>query len=105
METRQLHEIPVHILQEFIVILRANQNFEGEGKVREYQILKIDNLATIIYDNGKVCFIAQFVKDKDDNWFFQKTISIRETLNGVSTKKVMKELGLTVPEENNKTDK
>lgn len=79
-ELRYLHEMPIHILQEFIFILRSNDKFIGEGKIDKYFISKTEQLATLIYDNGKVSYTANFVKDEDGNWFFNDRMSIRESL-------------------------
>lgn len=92
-EIRELYEIPVHILQEFIIILRANQDFVGKGKIRDYYLIKDESSATIMYDNNKVCFICNFAKDDKDNWFFLKNISIRDTLKFSITEEIIKEFG------------
>lgn len=79
-EVRAVHEIPVHILQEFIIILRTNEKFIGQGKVQDYYIVKDETTAAIIYDNGQVSYIANFVKDKLGNWFFNSRVTVRDSL-------------------------
>ena len=81
-EVRLINEVPIHILQEFIIILRTNEDFIGEGKVKDYYILKNEKFATILYDDEKVAFIANFVKDKNNNWFFVDRIAVRDSLKG-----------------------
>lgn len=88
-EVRRVHEIPVHILQEFIIILRTNEDFIGEGKVRDYYIIKNEKFATILYDDDKIAFIANFVKDDMNNWFFVDKIAIRDSLKGYINPKIV----------------
>ena len=86
-ETRPIYQVPVQILQDFISILRANERFSGEGKVDDFYIVKNEKLASIIYDNGKVSFVANFVKDKEGNWFFIERMAIRDSLKGLVAEK------------------
>lgn len=86
---RYIHEIPLHILQEFIVLIRTNEKFTGEGKVGDYYINKTDRLATIIYDNEKVSYTANFTKDEEGNWFFNDKMTVRESLKKNAKKKVI----------------
>lgn len=90
-EVKSVHEIPVQILQEFIVILRTNEKFIGEGKVENYYLIKNETHAAIIYDNGDVSYIANFTKDKLGNWFFNSKISVRDSLKGQIKGEIVKE--------------
>lgn len=90
-EVKSVHEIPVQILQEFIVILRTNEKFIGEGRVENYYLIKNENHAAIIYDNGDVSYIANFTKDKLGNWFFNSKISVRDSLKGQIKGEIVKE--------------
>lgn len=108
-EVRRIHEVPLHILQEFIIILRTNEDFVGEGKVRDYYIMKNEKFATILYDDNKVAFIANFVKDDMKNWFFVDKIAIRDSLKGYIDPNVVaqyapKELDEEVTEPKEKQD-
>lgn len=89
-EVKAIHEIPIQILQEFIVILRTNEKFIGEGKVENYYVMKNENHASIIYDNNDVSYIANFTKDKLGNWFFNSKISVRDSLKGQIKEDVLK---------------
>lgn len=90
-EIRAVHEIPVHIIQEFVVILRTNEKFVGEGKIKDYYLLKDEKTATIIYDNGTVSYVANFTKDPLDNWFFSSRIVVRDSLKDHISKDVIKQ--------------
>lgn len=86
---RLIHEIPLHILQEFIVLIRTNEKFIGDGKVGEYYINKSERLATIIYDNEKISYTANFTKDEEGNWFFNDKMTVRESLKKSVKKRVI----------------
>lgn len=101
-ETKMIHEIPIHILQEFIVILRTNEKFIGEGKVENYYVLKNETHAAIIYDNSDISYIANFTKDKHGNWFFNSKISVRDSLKGQIKADVLKKY---FPETKNSEEK
>lgn len=95
-EAREIHEFPIHILQEMISILLINKDdFEGEGKINDYYLLKKGKFATVIYDNDKISYVANFVEDKDKNWFFVRNIIIDQSLTSKITdkdKELFKEL-------------
>lgn len=85
-EAREVHEFPIHILQEMISILLINKDdFNGEGKVNDYYLLKKGKFATVIYDNSKVSYVANFVEDKDGNWFFVRDIIVDQSLTSMIT--------------------
>lgn len=90
-EVKSVHEIPIQILQEFIVILRTNEKFIGEGKVENYYLIKNESHAAIIFDNGEVSYIANFTKDKLGNWFFNSKVSVRDSLKGQIKSDIVKE--------------
>lgn len=87
-EIRSVYQIPIHILQEFITVLRTNLKFTGEGQIGDYYLIKDDKFATILYDNDKVSFIANLVKDNEDNWFFIDKVAIRDSLKGYIEEKI-----------------
>ena len=85
-ETREIFEFPINILQEMISVLLVNKDdFEGEGKINDYFLLKKDNFATVIYDDTKVSYIANFVGDKENNWFFVGDIIVDQSLTSKIT--------------------
>ena len=85
-EAREVHEFPIHILQEMISILLINKDdFNGEGKINDYYLLKKGKFATVIYDNSKVSYVANFVEDKDGNWFFVRDIIVDQSLTSMIT--------------------
>lgn len=85
-EAREVHEFPIHILQEMISVLLINKDdFDGEGKINDYYLLKKGKFATVIYDNSKVSYVANFVADKDDNWFFVRDIIVDQSLTSMIT--------------------
>lgn len=86
---RYIHEMPIHILQEFIIIIRSNEKFIGEGKVEDYFIKKTEKHAVIIYDNGKISYTVNFTRDDDGNWFFNDKATVRESLKMQSKKEVV----------------
>ena len=102
-EVRSIHEIPINILQEFIVILRANEDFVGEGKIKDFYISKNEKLASIVYDDGKVTFIANFVKDKLNNWFFVDKVAVRESLKGSISPEILAKYNEETEEESEST--
>ena len=104
-EAREVHEFPIHILQEMISILLINKDdFEGEGKINDYYLLKKGKFATVIYDNDKISYVANFVADKEENWFFVRDIIIDQSLTSKITDKD-KELFKELFEELEKRDK
>ena len=104
-EAREVHEFPIHILQEMISILLINKDdFEGEGKINDYYLLKKGKFATVIYDNDKISYVANFVEDKEQNWFFVRDIIIDQSLTSKITDKD-KELFKELFEELEKKDK
>lgn len=85
-EAREVHEFPIHILQEMISVLLINKDdFEGEGKINDYYLLKKGKFATVIYDNDKVSYVANFVEGKDGNWFFVRDIIVDQSLTSKIT--------------------
>lgn len=87
-ESREIHEFPIDILQEMISVLLINKDdFNGEGKVNNYYLLKKGNFATVIYDDTKVSYIANFVGDKEGNWFFVRDIIVDQSLTSRITDK------------------
>lgn len=98
-EIRAVHEIPVHILQEFIILLRTNEMFVGEGKVKDYYLVKDEKTASVIYDNGTVSYVANFTKDQLDNWFFSSKVVVRDSLKEHISKEVIKKYALDLDQQ------
>lgn len=89
-ENREINEMPIQILQQLISVLLVNQNEENiEGQVDEYYLNKKGDFATVIYDNQKVSYIANFVKDKIGNWFFVNTITVGASLKSTITEEAV----------------
>lgn len=93
-ELRDIHEMPIQILQQFISVLLVNQHEEKiEGRVGEYYLNKNGSYATVIYDDDKVSYVANFVKDKIGNWFFTNQISISQSFKSTITEEMVEEYG------------
>lgn len=89
-ENREVNEMPIQILQQLISVLLVNQNEENiEGQVDEFYLNKKGDFATVIYDNEKVSYIANFVKDKIGNWFFVNTITVGASLKSTITEEAV----------------
>ena len=89
-ENREVNEMPIQILQQLISVLLVNQNEENiEGQVDEFYLNKKGDFATVIYDNEKVSYIANFVKDKMGNWFFVNTITVGASLKSTITEEAV----------------
>lgn len=89
-ELRTINEMPIHILQQLISVLLVNQNEENiSGHVGQYYLTKKGSYATVIFDDDKVSYIANFVQDKMGNWFFTNTISVGQSLKSTITEEMV----------------
>lgn len=94
-EIRELHTLPLELLQQFIIILRTNEDFIGEGKIDDYYLYKSEEDASIIYDNGEYCYIVEFVKNELDQWFFRNHIPVRRSVKNNIPQSIIKKYGNT----------